>query len=197
MIGYISGKIIHISEGSVLVVSQWGIGYEIAINEPTFAKIYAQEEVDLYIYHHISEATQALYGFLNIEDKKIFLELIKISGVGGKVALSLLSLGTDYIIQSVQNEDKAAIEQIKWIWKKMAEKIILELKDKDFVKAKIVTQSKTTSQTTLSSSLLENIKQTLGDMGYRPRDIERVFSLLPDDINSPEQILSFAIKELS
>jgi len=92
MIAYISGKVLDISETSVLIMPPSGVGYDVAINELTYSKIATQEDIDLYIHHHISEATQALYGFVEAEEKKVFLELIKISGIGGKVALSILSL---------------------------------------------------------------------------------------------------------
>lgn len=197
MIAYISGKILSVSDHSVLVLPHSGIGYDIAINELTYSKIATLEDVDLYIHHHISEATQALYGFIEIEEKKVFLELIKISGIGWKVALAILSLGIDYIIRAVQNEDKAAVEQIKGIGKKMAEKIILELKDKDFIKGKSFIPKGDSPQTQLPASLMENIKSTLTNMGYRPRDIDLVLGKLPTDIDTPEKILSYMIKELS
>lgn len=197
MIAYISGKVLDISENNVLVMPHSGLGYEISINELTYSKIVMQEDVDLFLYHHISEATQALYGFVELEEKKIFLELIKISGIGGKVALSILSLGIDYIVQAVQNEDKAAVEQIKGIGKKMAEKIILELKDKDFIKTTSVASQTASVQTQLPPSLLENLKSTLANMWYRPRDIDRVLTQVPSDIDTPEKILAHVIKELS
>lgn len=198
MIAYISGKILDVSDNSILILPRDWVGYEIAINERTYSKVATQEEGELYIYHHISEATQALYGFTEIEEKKVFLELIKISGIGGKVALSILSLWIDYIIQAVQNNDKAAVEQIKGIGKKMAEKIILELKDKDFIKTSALESAWTSSvQTQLPPSLMENIKSTLTNMWYRPRDIERVLTHIPSGLETPEAILSYTIKELS
>ncbi len=197
MIAYISGKVLDISETQVLMMLHSGIGYEVSINELTYSKIVTQEDVDLFVYHHISEATQALYWFVEKEEKQVFLELIKISGIGGKVALSILSLGIDYLVQSVQNDDKAAVQQIKWIGKKMAEKIILELKDKDFITAKVYTSTGSATQTQLPASLMENIKSTLTNMGYRPRDIERILAQIPSEVDTTEKILSHVIKELS
>lgn len=197
MIAYISGKVLDISQTHVLILASSGVGYEVAINELTYSKLATQEYVDLYIHHHISEATQALYWFVESEEKKVFLELIKISGIGGKVALTILSLGMNYIIEAVQNEDKAAVEQIKGIWKKMAEKIILELKDKDFIKTTLASQKSSTVQTQLPPSLFENLKSTLANMWYRPRDIERVLWYVPENIDTPETILAYVIKELS
>ncbi len=111
------------------------MGYEVGINEITFASLASKQEASLYVYHHITEGGQALFGFETLEEKKLFTELIKISGVGGKVALQILSLGKTRLIEAVQNDDKQTIESIKGIGKKMAEKIVLELKDKDFVKS--------------------------------------------------------------
>lgn len=197
MIAYIQGKILDISEHSVLILPHSGVGYEVHINELTYSKVVMQEDIDLYVYHHISESTQALYGFIEKEEKDVFLELIKISGIWGKVALSILSLGIDYIVQAVQNDDKKAVEQIKWIGKKMAEKIILELKDKSFIESKAYVSQSLGTQTQLPATLLENIKSTLTNMWYRPRDIDGVLQKLPSDIQWPEQVLAYVIKELS
>jgi len=196
MIAYISGKVIDISEENILILPQSGVGYNIGINALTYGKIWVQEEISLYVYHHISESNQALYGFIELEEKKIFLELIKISGIWWKVALAILSLGIDYLIASVQNNDQKSIQQIKWIGKKMSEKIILELKDKDFIKAGVIENAKT-SQIQLPHNLLENIKSTLTNMWYRPRDIERALQNLPKDITSAGEALPYVIKELS
>ncbi len=199
MIGYISGKIIECSEHSVLILTQGWLGYEIGIHEITFSHLINAESTDLYVYHHITENAQSLFGFTTLDEKKLFTELIKISGVGGKVALLILSLGKNTLIQAVQNDDKKVIESVKWIGKKMAEKIILELKDKDFVKAYHwdVTLSKTKAQQTmLPATLLENIKMTLTTMWYQTRDIERVMMTIPENLTELQDILPYMIREL-
>ncbi len=200
VIGYISWKILEVSDHSVLVLPEGWVGYEILINEITFASLSLSEEASLYIHHHINEAGQTLFGFISLEEKSLFTELIKISGVGWKVALQILSLWKNRLISAVQQDDKKTIESIKGIGKKMAEKIVLELKDKDFVKAYIwETEMKKSSpeQILLPKTMRENITTTLMNMGYQPRDIERVISELPEEYQSVEEILPFMIRELS
>jgi len=200
VIGYISGKILEISESNILLLTDSWVGYEIGINEISFASLATREQVDLYIYHHITEWGQSLFGFETIEEKKLFTQLIKISGVGGKVALQIMSLGKHRLIEAVQNDDKKTIESIKGIGKKMAEKIVLELKDKDFVKSHVWNQGETQKfpeQIMLPKTLIENITGTLQNMGYQSRDIERVLVMVPDHYTSVEEVLPFMIRELS
>ena len=200
MIGYISGKILDISLHNVLLLTHSGVGYDIGISELNYGELVGRDEAELYIYHQVTESTQALYGFLTLDEKKIFIELIKISGVGGKVALLLLSLGIETLISSVQMGSNKTIESVKGIGKKMAEKIVLELKDKDFV-ANFVSEKaykkSSPTQIALPATLLENIKSTLQNMGYHPRDIERKLAEIPEDFDTVEQILPFMIRELS
>lgn len=201
MIGYISGKILEVSDTSLLLFTQSGVWYEISINEITFANLATKDQADVYIYHHITEWGQSLFGFETLEEKRLFTELIKISWVGGKVALQIMSLGKHRLIEAVQSDDKKTIETIKWIGKKMAEKIVLELKDKDFVKAHVReaywAENKKSEQIMLPATLIENITGTLQNMWYQSRDIERVLAGVPGEYSSVEEILPFVIRELS
>jgi len=107
-------------------------------------------------------------------------------------------LGKERLIESVQNDDNKTIESIKGIGKKMAEKIILELKDKDFVKNHTsgTSEKSPLKQLSLPPTILENIKTTLQNMGYQSRDIERVLQILPENYTTLEEILPFMIREL-
>lgn len=200
MIGYIHGKILDISEHMILLLPESGVGYEVGISSISFANIAWRDEASLYIYHHITESGQALFGFESLEEKWLFSELMKISGVGGKVALQILSLGKDRLIDAVQSDDKKTIESVKGIGKKMAEKIVLELKDKDFVKNYIpewVERQESPKQITLPADVRQNIEITLQNMGYQSRDITRVMQEVPEEFSSVEEILPFMIRELS
>lgn len=202
MIGYLSGHILDISDTQILILTTSWVWYEVWINEVSYRELITRESTELYIYHHITESAQSLFGFLTSDEKKLFTELIKISGVGGKVALQILSLGKQQLIEAVQQNDKAVIESIKGIGKKMAEKIVLELKDKDFVKHYVSDNlgdagpCSLQNQISLPADTLENIKSTLQNMWYQTRDIERVLQGIPEDLKSVEQILPYMIREL-
>lgn len=139
-------------------------------------------------------------GLKRSKKKNSFLNLLKFQESVGKVALQILSLWENRLILAIQQDDKKVIEGIKWIGKKMAEKIILELKDKDFVQSYIwenVSQNILAHQTSLPASLQENISATLVSMGYNMRDIQRVFEIVPAQMKTAQEILPFMIRELS
>jgi Holliday junction DNA helicase RuvA subunit len=198
MIGFIQGKIIDIDMTECVILTNWGVGYTIQINELIYARIALEENVEFHIYHHRTENSEALFGFIEKYDKTVFTELIKISWVGWKVAMLILTLWVEKLIWSVQMADNKTIEGIKGIWKKMAEKIILELRDKDFVvNANIVTSENKTDIIRLESHIAADIKNTLVNMWYQPSDVDMVLSRLPAEMEDIWTILPYCIRELS
>lgn len=198
MIGYIEGKIIDIDMTQAVVLTTGWVWYCVLINEIIYSQIALEQNVNFYIYHHKTENSESLFGFLDKTDKQVFTELIKISGVWGKVAMLILSLWVDKLIAAVQWWDNKTIESIKWIGKKMAEKIILELKDKDFImQADIVTQTEQKAQVALPRDIAEDIKNTLVNMGYNPKDVDNVLAKLPENMEDIGSILPYCIRELS
>ncbi len=196
MISYLKWKIIELDFLSLTVLTSGGVWYSVGINELTYSKLWVDSEVWMYIYHHITEWNQSLFGFTELEEKKVFTELIKISWVWGKVAMQILSLWIERLVIAIKNEDNKTIESIKWIWKKMAEKIIIELRDKDF--GINFSSSETVKKAnTISWDLHTSIKSTLTNMGYNPRDIDRLLSVLPEWMDNAGDIIPYIIKELS
>lgn len=196
MISYLKWKIIELDFLSLTILTNSWVGYEVWINELTYSKLWLESEVWLYVYHHITENNQSLFGFVELHEKKVFRELIKISWVWWKVAMQILSLWIERLVIAIQWEDNKTIESIKWIGKKMASKIILELTDKDFWI--VLSNSNTVKKAnTISWDLHTSIKSTLTNMGYNPRDIDRLLWELPDDMKNVGEIIPFVIKELS
>ena len=196
MISYLKWEIVELDFLSVTILTSGGVWYSVWINELTYSKLLLNSDVEMYIYHNISEWHQALFGFIESEEKKIFSELIKISWVGWKVAMQILSLWLERLILAIQSEDNKTIEWIKWIGKKMAEKIVLELRDKDFWV--VITNSDTIKKAnSIPADLHSSIKSTLTNMWYNPRDIDRILSELPDWINNAWEIIPYVIRELS
>lgn len=200
MIWFIQGRVLALDTTFVTLLPSGGLWYDIFINEKTYGELVGRQDVELYIHHHITENSQSLFGFITIDEKNLFLELIKISGIGGKVALQILAFGSAFLIRSVQAEDNKSIEKIKGIWKKMAEKIILELKDKDFVKNTFVTDSEEEGKWGIvkrkNMQIFSQIIETLVNMGYGRQSVEEILQTLPEGMENPDEILPYVIKNM-
>ncbi|MDD4151368.1 MAG: Holliday junction branch migration protein RuvA [Candidatus Gracilibacteria bacterium] len=197
MLSYLKGKIIDLDANSVIILTESGIGYELIINEITYSRLLNEKETEIYVYHHITENSQSLFGFLEKEEKELFKELIKVSGIGGKVANNILNLGIDKLIQAVKLEDENTITSIPGIGKKMASKMILELKDKDFFKySNIEIKKDTGTKRKIESSIQINVIDSLTNMGYKKQDIEKVLQELPENLVSINEIIPFVIRNI-
>ncbi|USN59468.1 MAG: hypothetical protein H6767_04845 [Candidatus Peribacteria bacterium] len=113
--------------------------------------------------------------------------------------MQLLSMGVERLLEAIHFQDKVTIEQVKGIGKKMAEKILLELKDKHFegVSLALSTSKVSPTQTSLPPDTRERIKTTLVGMGYLPKEVDRVLQSLPEGMADATAIIPYAIKELS
>jgi Holliday junction DNA helicase RuvA len=130
MIAYIKGKLTK-KEPAYVLVDVNGVGYLINISLNTFSNIKDEETCLLHTYLHIKEDAHTLYGFVTESEKKLFLDLISVSGIGPSTGLLMLSsLSPVEIIRAISNEDVATIQSVKGIGSKTAQRVILELKDK-------------------------------------------------------------------
>jgi holliday junction DNA helicase RuvA len=130
MLGFIRGKVIRSERKKVLVENQ-GIGYWVGVSSNTVVKLTGMQEIELYLHHHVREDDESLYGFMSGEDQSFFEGLIKISGIGPKVALSIMDAGNlNEIRSAIQASDINFFTNIPGIGKKNATKVVLELKDK-------------------------------------------------------------------
>ena len=131
MIARLKGKIIFKSTEEV-VIDTGGVGYEVRTTLTTYEKLPEDGEmVELHIYTHVREDNISLYGFFSETEKRLFKKLIKINGVGPKLAISILSgVPPEDFITAVTGEDIARLNAIPGVGKKTAERIIVDLKDK-------------------------------------------------------------------
>jgi len=130
MIGFLNGKIIS-SKPTKILLDVNGVGYVVFISINTFEKISNKEKVSLYIHTNVKEDSITLYGFYSESEKEIFELLISISGIGPKLALSVLSgIQTEDLKDAILNGDVSRIVAIPGIGKKTAERLILELRGK-------------------------------------------------------------------
>lgn len=131
MIAYIDGTLAH-KDPTQAILDVQGIGYEVRISLATYSKLPAEsEKAKLFTYQHIKEDGQTLYGFLDPNEKALFMHLISVSGIGpgtGIVMVSSMSVGE--IRYAIVNEDVRSIQSIKGVGPKTAQRVVLELKDR-------------------------------------------------------------------
>jgi len=131
MIAYLRGKLLA-KHPNQAVVETAGVGYDVTISVPTFSDLPALgAEVALHIHTHVREDMIALYGFLRPSEKLLFEKLITVSGIGPKLAITILSgMAADEMVGAIRGNDIARLTRIPGIGKKTAERMVLELRDK-------------------------------------------------------------------
>lgn len=130
MIAFITGNFVYKSP-AVVHVDVHGVGYEVQISLNTYSKIQNLEKGSLYTWLNIKEDSHTLYGFFDMPEKNIFVQLISVNGIGTSTARMMLSaMQPDELAQAITTGDTYKLEKIKGIGKKSAERIVLELRDK-------------------------------------------------------------------
>jgi Holliday junction DNA helicase RuvA len=131
MIAHLRGRLLA-KHPNQAVVETGGVGYDVTISIPTFSDLPAAgNEVALHIHTHVREDQIALYGFLRPAEKQLFEKLITVSGIGPKLAVTILSgMPADEMVGAIRGNDIARLTRIPGIGKKTAERMVLELRDK-------------------------------------------------------------------
>lgn len=131
MIAHLRGKLLA-KHPNQAIVETTGVGYEVTISVPTFSELpEVGSEVALHIHTHVREDALALYGFLRSSEKSLFEKLITVSGIGPKLAITILSgMPADEMIAAIRGNDVVRLTRIPGIGKKTAERMVLELRDK-------------------------------------------------------------------
>jgi len=189
MIGKLTGVIAEKSPPQVLIDVQ-GVGYEVDVPMSTFYNLPALgERTSLLIHFVVREDAQILYGFLSAEERATFRQLIKISGVGPKMALSLLSgLSIAELAQAVAKQELGRLVKVPGIGKKTAERLLLELK------GKLATDLST--PISVANDNQADILQALLALGYSEKEAGAALKLLPEDVGVSEGI-KLAMKRLT
>lgn len=126
----LTGQVAEKSINSVVVNVQ-GVGYGVFVTNEDLSQLTDKQSATLYIYEHIRENSHDLFGFLQLETKQLFERLLEVNGVGPKVALSLLSIGTSELVrQAIASGNTKLIQAAPGIGKRVAERIVVDLKDK-------------------------------------------------------------------
>lgn len=179
MYEYIKGTVIKVSP-THLVLENQGIGYHILIANPFRLSTQINQEATVYIYQGVSQDAIRLYGFINSEEKELFLKLIGVSGIGPKSALAILA-AEDHVgfVQAVEQNNMKYLQKFPGVGKKTAAQIVLDLQGKlsDLSPEVIEVFGTENDQLTLNNELDEAL-EALSVLGYTQRDIKKVTPLL-------------------
>jgi holliday junction DNA helicase RuvA len=130
MIAFLKGRLVHKDPAHVIVEVN-GIGYSVAISLQTFSEIKDQENILLYTHLQVREDAHLLFGFSNESEKKLFQQLISVNGIGPSTAIVMLSyMSSNELKTAIVKEDVVALQSIKGIGGKTAQRVIIDLKDK-------------------------------------------------------------------
>ena len=191
MIGRLAGTLAAKTPPQVLI-DVHGVGYEVDVPMSTFYNLPAVgEAVTLLTHFVVREDAQILFGFLTAAERATFRELVKISGVGPRTALAILSgLSVDELAQAVSHQDAARLVKVPGIGKKTAERLLLELK------GKLAPDFAGTATTAPLGAAQTDITQALLALGYNEREAQAALGALPADIGVAEGI-KLALKTLN
>jgi holliday junction DNA helicase RuvA len=172
MIAHLRGKLLA-KHPNQAVVETAGVGYDVTISVPTFSDLPGTGgDVALHIHTHVREDTIALYGFLRSAEKTLFEKLITVSGIGPKLAITILSgMAADEMVNAIRGNDIARLTRIPGIGKKTAERMVLELRDKMPVE-----KHGEMAATPALTPVEEDVLSALVNLGYQRAAAEKAMS---------------------
>ena len=172
MIAHLRGRILSKQPGQV-IVEAGGVGYDVTISVPTFTALPAEgTEVALHIHTQVREDQLALFGFIAISEKWLFERLITVSGVGPALAVKVLSgLEVERTVAAIRGQDHAMLTRIPGVGKKLAERLVVELKDK------LEGMALPSADTVSAGPAADDVLSALVNLGYqRPAALKAIES---------------------
>jgi Holliday junction DNA helicase RuvA len=192
MIGRLSGKLVH-KQPPQLLLDVGGVGYELEAPMSTFYKLPAVgAAVTLHTHLTVREDAHLLFGFFTLNEKALFRALIRISGVGPKLALAILSgISADEFWNAIRAGDAVRFSKLPGIGKKTAERLIVEMRDKT---DRAGDAGLSLQSTGLPASPLEEARAALEALGYKPAESQRLAEAVNQDGMSTDQIIREALR---
>ena len=197
MYSYIIGKVISKSK-NILILENNNIGYEIYMTEIALSELNIGEDAKIYTYYNVTQDNISLFGFKNLEEKKMFENLISVSKIGAKTAIGILSsISTAELAISIITNDINRLSKLPGIGKKTAQRLVLEVIDKVKTEEIIFTEEEQESnENYLNTTEKEkDVIEALTVLGYNIKEIDNVIKTL-DIKSSTEDMIKQALKIL-
>ena len=197
MYSYIIGKVISKSK-NILILENNNIGYEIYMTEIALSELNIGEDAKIYTYYNVTQDNISLFGFKNLEEKKMFENLISVSKIGAKTAIGILSsISTAELAISIITNDINRLSKLPGIGKKTAQRLVLEVIDKVKTEEIIFTEEEQKSNENYlnTTEKKKDVIEALKVLGYNIKEIESVIKTL-DIKSSTEDMIKQALKIL-
>lgn len=198
MIDFVQGNVAAVESDSV-IINVNGIGYKVYVVYPdSFKPLIGQTEF-LYTHHHMRDDWMGLYGFRDLDERLLFRLLINVSGIGPKIAMTIMQEAKPLqIIAAIQNEDEATLMLLPGVGKRTAQRIILDLKDR--IKELNIEISVARENQSLESIDYKHDRSELSNalkgLGYQDYEINKILLVLSDELAAGESIDSLIKKSL-
>ncbi len=192
MIARLTGRVLTL-DLNTLVLDVNGVGYEIEVSSFTANSFEVDNIVTLETHLIVREDAQILFGFKEASEKKLFQMLIKINGVGPRLAIGIMSgLGEDQFSLAIRDKDVKILTALPGVGKKTAERLIIELQDKMIFER--ATGEKNRSK--ISPDVLADLEGTLLNLGYKPQEVDLAVNRIKVESADLEVLIKAALKEL-
>lgn len=195
MIGRLRGIILE-KQAPDLVIDVQGVGYEVAAPMSTFCNLPAiNEEVSLFTHLVVREDAQLLYGFATIRERLLFRSLLKVNGVGAKLALTILSgSDVDDFARSVQEGDAASLTRLPGVGKKTAERLIIEMRDRLKEVSGAMGLKPVVSEAASLAGAKDEAIEALVALGYKPVEADKMIRSVHSNGMSTEDLIRLALQ---
>ncbi|PNK59743.1 Holliday junction branch migration protein RuvA [Psychrobacter sp. FDAARGOS_221] len=208
MIGLIEGRVCHLAAPVACIMTNAGVGYEVELPLPDFCQLQMEASVMLWTHLHVREDAQLLFGFLNIGERDVFRQLIRINGVGAKMALAMMStMSASELKHSVESDNEAALTRVPGIGKKTAQRLLIELKGKfDHIENDTdllsTVNTETMTQQGKEGVILAEVESALISLGYRDKEAQQAIKAAREtdagqNIVDTQSLLKLTLQQLS
>ncbi|MBP6352629.1 MAG: Holliday junction branch migration protein RuvA [Acinetobacter sp.] len=199
MIGCLIGEVFALEAPTVLLNVN-GVGYEIDTPLSTFYQLQKGQKVTLWTHLVVREDAQQLYGFSDTQEKIIFRTLLKVNGVGPKMALGILStLSIELLIHSIEHDDINTLIKVPGVGRKTAERLMIELRDRFKALAHSSSSSANSTATQIqfmANSPIAEAEAALQSLGYKPIEAQKAVAAVKADYTESADIIRAALKSM-
>lgn len=199
MIGCLIGEVLAL-EVSTVLLNVNGVGYEVDTPLSTFCQLQKGQKVTLWTHLVVREDAQLLFGFAHAQEKTIFRTLLKVNGVGPKMALAILStLSIEMLIHTVEHGDVKTLVKVPGVGAKTAERLMIELRDRFKTMSSSSAPSNSTAEQIQFSgnSAVAEAEAALQSLGYKPAEAQKLVNAAKGDFTETSDIIRAALKSMN